>query len=88
MIQVCLKSILAARGLSQRELARRAGRHHDVISRFARNDTSSVSFELLSSVCRVLECQPGDLLRYSAAEDQPSLFGADSSTPNADPMVK
>jgi len=50
--------------MSQRELARRIRRHHDVVSRFARQDTSGVSYELLAEICGVLECQPGDLMRF------------------------
>lgn len=61
--------------MSQRELARRADRHHDVVSRFARGDTTRVSFDLLASVCAALECQPGDVLRYTPdPEEQIPLF--------------
>ena len=61
--------------MSQRELARRADRHHDVVSRFAREETGGVSYDLLAAVCAVLECQPGDLLHYTPdPEEQIPLF--------------
>ncbi len=75
VIEVCLKDLLDRRGMSQRELARRADRHHDVVSRFARGDTSGISFDLLASLCSVLDCQPGALLRYTPdPEEQIPLF--------------
>ena len=64
MIFVRLKELLDERGMSQRELARRTGRHHDVISRFARQDTEGVTYDLLSHVCAALECDVGDILEY------------------------
>ena len=64
MIRVQLKRLLRQHRMSQRELARRIRRHHDVVSRFARQDTSGVSYELLAEICGVLECQPGDLMRF------------------------
>ena len=75
MIEVCLKDLLERRQISQRELARRIGRHHDVISRFARQDTGAVTYGLLAEICAVLDCQPGDLMRYEpGSEVQIALF--------------
>lgn len=74
MIKVGLTRLLRERGLSQRELARRTDKHHDVISRFARGDTQAVSYELLDSICAVLECQIGDLLEYVPDHDEQILL--------------
>ena len=65
MIRVRLNDYLRQRGLSQRELARRTETHPDVISRFARQATSAVSYELLSRICSELDCAPGDLLEFA-----------------------
>ena len=73
MIRVNLKALLEQRGISQRELARRTNTHPDVISRFAREATSGVSYELLDRICMTLDCSPADLLRYE--DVQTSLFG-------------
>lgn len=72
MIRVTLEHVLAERGISQRELARRTATHPDVISRFARQATGGVSYELLGRICGALNCQPGDLLRYR--DEQFTLF--------------
>jgi hypothetical protein len=51
------------------------GRHHDVVSRFARQETSWVSYDLLAEICAVLECRPGDLLAYDPdPQEQIPLF--------------
>lgn len=58
--------------MSQRELARRTNSHPDVISRFAREATSGVSYDLLDRICGVLDCSPADLLKFEP--EQPTLF--------------
>lgn len=83
MIRVELKDLLERRGISQRELARRIGRHHDVVSRFARQDTTAVTYELLGEICAVLDCQPGDIIRYQPGpEVQIPLFESTDSRPS------
>ena len=62
MIYVRLNELLRSRGLSQRELARRTGTHPDVISKFARQATGGVTYELLDRICSELGCAPGQLL--------------------------
>lgn len=64
MIRVRLNDVLGQRQLSQRELARRTKTHPDVISRFARQATSGVSYDLLSRICSDLGCAPGELLEF------------------------
>lgn len=56
--------------MSQRELARRTDRHPDVISRFAREATGKVSYELLADICGALGCEIGDLLEYVPDPDE------------------
>lgn len=83
MIRVELKGLLERRQISQRELARRIGRHHDVISRFARQDTTAVTYQLLAEICAVLDCQPGDIIRYQPGpEVQIPLFESPETRPS------
>jgi putative transcriptional regulator len=72
MIRVTLNELLEQRRMSQRELARRTDTHPDVISRFAREATSGVSYDLLNRICAVMSCSPGDLLQYE--NDQMTMF--------------
>lgn len=77
MIRVTLVDLLRERGISQRELARRTDTHPDVVSRFARQATTGVSYELLDRICAALNCQPRDLLGFEP--EQISLFASESS---------
>jgi putative transcriptional regulator len=74
MIRVVLREYLDTRDISLRELARRANTHPEVISRFSRQATSGVSYDLLDRICLALRCQPSDLLVYSPVAEQISLF--------------
>jgi len=74
MIRVRLKELLQDRHLSLRELARRSDTHPDVLSRFGRNTTGGISYDLLNRLCRALACQPGDLLEYLPEVTQINLF--------------
>lgn len=74
MIRVTLSVRLAERKLSIRELARRTGTHPDVLSRFARQATSGVSYDLLDRICGELDCTIGEILEYEPTARQISLF--------------
>lgn len=87
MILVRLKELLDDRGMSQRELARRTGRHHDVISRFARQDTGAVSYDLLADICDVLNCEPGDLFALVPETEQIQLFQSPEEGPTLSPVI-
>lgn len=65
--------------MSQRELARRLGRHHDVISRFARQETNGVSYDLLEEICETLQCQPGDLIRVVPPDEQIQIWESEGA---------
>src|SRR5207247_11183200 len=80
MIRVHLNEILRRVRLSQRELARRTDTHPDVISRFAREATAAVSYDLLDRICRALDCLPGDLLEFVADREQIPLFEEPQTT--------
>lgn len=70
LLRVRLNDLLKIRGMSQRELARRTEKHPDVISRFAREDTTMVSYDLLECICSALECEVSDLLEYVPDPDE------------------
>lgn len=67
--------------MSQRELARRTEKHPDVISRFAREVTEMVSYDLLNCICGALSCGVSDLLEYVPDEgEQIGLFESESGS--------
>ena len=82
VIRVRLKDVLDERGMSQRQLARLIGKQRETVSKFARQATGGVSYELLALICEALRCEPGVLLKFEA--EQPSLF---PSADRADHMI-
>ncbi|MFD3807250.1 helix-turn-helix domain-containing protein [Streptomyces sp. NPDC058619] len=66
-IHVHLDRLLAERGMAPAELATRVGVTNVNLSVLKNGRAKAVRFTTLTSICRVLECQPGDLLSYRPA---------------------
>lgn len=63
MIKVALDDIMTARKISTQELAEAVGITRANISRMRRGAVTAVRFDTLEALCRVLECEPGDILK-------------------------
>lgn len=63
-IQVTLDAVLAARGMTARELAARVGLSETQLSLFRSGKVKGIRFATLAKLCHVLECSPGELLAY------------------------
>lgn len=64
-IIVNLDVMLARRKMSSLELAERVGITQANLSILKTGKAKAVRFSTLSAICRVLDCQPGDLLEYT-----------------------
>ena len=67
-IIVNLDVMLAKRKMRSRELAERIGITEQNVSLLKSGKVRGVRFDTLESICEALDCQPGDLLEYTAAE--------------------
>ncbi|MFL6697602.1 MAG: helix-turn-helix domain-containing protein [Vitreoscilla sp.] len=63
-IVVNLDVMLARRKMRSRELAERVGITEQNISLLKSGKVRGVRFDTLDAICRVLQCQPGDILEY------------------------
>ena len=63
-IRIHLDRILAERGLTQKELSERIGITPANLNIFTTGKAKAVRFSTLEAICRELDCQPGDLLRW------------------------
>ena len=61
-VSVHLDRVLAERGMTLTELADRAGVTVVNLSVLKNGRAKAVRFSTLTQLCRVLDCQPGDLL--------------------------
>ena len=70
MIRVDLDVMLARRKMSMTELSQRVGITMANLSILKNGKAKAVRFSTLNEICKVLHCQPGDILVYEEGEDQ------------------
>lgn len=64
MIEVNLDIIMALRRITSAELAERIGITQANLSVLKTGKAKAVRFSTLENICRELNCQPGDILKY------------------------
>lgn len=72
-----LDRMMVERKISLNELAEQVGITNVNLSKLKNNRVTAVRFSTLEAICRVLQCQPGDLLEY-----QEDAGGAGSKSPD------
>ncbi|MEO6152025.1 MAG: helix-turn-helix transcriptional regulator [Croceibacterium sp.] len=71
-IVVKLDDLLHHRRMTLTELAERVGLTLANLSILKTGKAKAVRFSTLAAICRVLECQPGDVLGYASDRDSES----------------
>ena len=56
---------MADRKMSLNELSERVGVANVNLSKLKTGKVSAIRFSTLDAICKVLQCQPGDILEYS-----------------------
>ena len=67
-IRINLDTMMARRGIGLTELADKVGITPANMSILKNNHARAVRFSTLDAICRVLDCQPGDLLEFRKIE--------------------
>ncbi|WP_188055037.1 MULTISPECIES: helix-turn-helix domain-containing protein [unclassified Sphingosinithalassobacter] len=75
-VTVTLEAMLAARGMTGKELAERIGISETQLSLFRSGKVRGIRFATLAKMCLVLDCEPGALLGYVADTADLDLPGA------------
>jgi putative transcriptional regulator len=65
VVEIRLDQILKKSGRSYYWLAKEAGVSHNTLWRLKKGKAKGLNFETLESICRALECSPGDMLVLS-----------------------
>jgi putative transcriptional regulator len=68
-IVVNLDVVMAKRKISAGALAEAVGITPANLSILKNNKAKAIRFSTLEELCRVLDCQPGDILEYSEEEE-------------------
>ena len=72
MITVNLSVLLAQRGMSVQDFAQAVDITSANVSILKNGHAKAIRFSTLEKICRVLECQPGDILSYTPQGENPS----------------
>ena len=64
MIILRLDRVMADRKMSLNELSEKVGVANVNLSKIKTGKISAIRFSTLNAICRVLDCQPGDILEY------------------------
>jgi len=67
--------LLARRKMSLTELSERVGITMANLSILKTSKAKAIRFSTLKDICKVLECQPGDLLEYMNEKEYKKLMG-------------
>ena len=63
-----LDVMMARRHMSLNELADKVGITYVNLSKIKNNKANAIRFSTLSKICEALECEPGDILKFSDEE--------------------
>ncbi|WP_410470551.1 helix-turn-helix domain-containing protein [Enterococcus sp.] len=64
MIKINLDRIMLDRKISSKELAQQVGITQANLSILKTQKAKGVRFNTLDSICKILQCQPGDIIEY------------------------
>lgn len=72
MIVIRLDRVLADRKMRLNDLAARVGISNVNLSYLKTGKVKAIRFTTLEAICRVLQCQPGDILEYVEDKEPPA----------------
>ena len=64
-----LDRVMADRKMSLNELSEKVGVANVNLSKLKNGHVSAIRFSTLEAICKVLDCQPGDILEYRRDEN-------------------
>ncbi len=69
MIKLRLDRVMLEKGISLQDLASRVGITNANMSNIKTGKITAIRFSTLDAICKILECQPGDILEYVEDEN-------------------
>ena len=68
MIEIDLDIMLAMRKMTSLELSEKIGITQANLSILKTGKAKAIRFSTLDAICKVLDCQPGDIIKYTDKE--------------------
>lgn len=69
MIKLKLDVVMVQKGVSLQELASKVGITNANMSNIKTGKINAIRFSTLDAICKILNCQPGDILEYIEEEN-------------------
>lgn len=69
MIKLKLDVVMVQKGVSLQELASKVGITNANMSNIKTGKINAIRFSTLDAICKILNCQPGDILEYIEEEE-------------------
>lgn len=70
MIIIDLTKILKERNITSKELAEKIGITEANLSILRSGKAKAIRFSTLDAICKVLQCEPGDFIKFSIEEEE------------------
>lgn len=64
VVSVQIKELMDEKELSRNALARAIGTRFEVVNKWYNGDVEKIDLDILARICYVLDCEPGDILKY------------------------
>jgi putative transcriptional regulator len=68
MIILMLDEVLKEKGKTAYQVAKSAGLHQSVVSKFRRNEAKMIALDVLDRLCDELDCKPSDLIVHQSSK--------------------
>ena len=68
-MKISIQSQLQAKNMTRYELARKIGVTYPTIDKIYKGESTSIKFEILQELCKVLDCTPNDILVFGNKDD-------------------
>lgn len=63
-VEINLKPVMDAKDISRNALARSINTRFEVVNRWYHGHVEKIDSDILARICYVLDCEPGDIIRY------------------------
>lgn len=64
MIRLKVEEILEQKGMSKYSLYKQLGMSYQNFNKMIKNETKSIRYEIIESLCVIFECEPSELFEY------------------------
>jgi len=68
-VEIHLKELMEKRGITRNALARATNTRFEVINKWYQGHVEKLDTDVLARICYILDCTPGDIVIYTAAEE-------------------